>query len=175
MRFTLLIRDNNKARKRCMRARSAILVQCANGTLHTAELGFFPLQSRAHRLHEVIGTQHKLVASAVVYFVCWCPYVNLVSATSFMPAFQPSPNLQFWTLWLGNCKSFLNVFVYSFIHKSFRQGCSAADTFVVAAGFRRLQQLGAFCGGCVCTHTKKKKIVSYFFPLLFTVMQVYKS
>ena len=44
-----------------MTARSAILVQCANGTLklHTAELGFFPLQSRAHRLHEVIGTQHK--------------------------------------------------------------------------------------------------------------------
>ena len=38
-----------------MTARSAILVQCANGTLHTAELGFFPLQSRAHRLHEVIG------------------------------------------------------------------------------------------------------------------------
>ena len=43
-----------------MTARSAILVQCANGTLHTAELGFFPLQSRAHRLYEVIGTQHKL-------------------------------------------------------------------------------------------------------------------
>ena len=42
-----------------MTARSAILVQCANGTLHTAELGFFPLQSRAHRLHEVIGTQHN--------------------------------------------------------------------------------------------------------------------
>ena len=43
-----------------MTARSAILVQCANGTLHTAELGFSPLQSRAHRLHEVIGTQHQL-------------------------------------------------------------------------------------------------------------------
>ena len=36
-----------------------------------------------------------------------------------------------------------------------------------------LQQLGAFCGGCVST---KKKIVSCtFFPFLFTVMQVYKS
>ena len=57
-RLTLLIRANNKNSKRCMTARSAILVQCANGTLHTAELGFFPLQSRAHRLHEVIGTQH---------------------------------------------------------------------------------------------------------------------
>ena len=42
-----------------MTARSAILVQSANGTLHTAELGFFPLQSRAHRLHEVIGTQQQ--------------------------------------------------------------------------------------------------------------------
>ena len=41
-----------------MTARSAILVQCANGTIHTAELGFFQLQSRAHRLHVVIGTQH---------------------------------------------------------------------------------------------------------------------
>ena len=59
-RLTLLIRANNKNSKRCMTARSAILVQCANGTLHTAELGFFPLQSRAHRLHEVIGTQHKI-------------------------------------------------------------------------------------------------------------------
>ena len=57
-RLTLLIRANNKNSKRCMTARSAILVQCANGTLHTAELEFFPLQSRAHRLHEVIGTQH---------------------------------------------------------------------------------------------------------------------
>ena len=57
-RLTLLIRANNKNSKLCMTARSAILVQCANGTLHTAELGFFPLQSRAHRLHEVIGTQH---------------------------------------------------------------------------------------------------------------------
>ena len=65
----------------------------------------------------------KLVASAVVYVVCWGPYVSLVSATSFMPALRPSPNLQFWTLWLGNCNSFLNVFVYSFIHKSFRQDC----------------------------------------------------
>ena len=55
--LTLLIRANNKNSKLCMTARSAILVQCANGTLHTAELGFFPLQSRAHRLHEVIGTQ----------------------------------------------------------------------------------------------------------------------
>ena len=64
----------------------------------------------------------KLVASAVVFVVCWGPYVNLVSAMSFMPAFRPSPNLQLWTLWLGNCNSFLNVFVYSFIHKSFRQG-----------------------------------------------------
>ena len=36
-----------------------------------------------------------------------------------------------------------------------------------------LQQLGAFCGGCVST---KKKIVSCtFFPFLFTAMQVYKS
>ena len=58
-RLTLLIRANDKNSKRCMTARSAILVQCANGTLHTAELGFFPLQSRAHRLHEVIGTQQK--------------------------------------------------------------------------------------------------------------------
>ena len=58
-RLTLLIRANNKNSKRCMTARSAILVQCANGTLHTAELGFFPLQSRAHRLHEVIGTQQE--------------------------------------------------------------------------------------------------------------------
>ena len=56
-RLTLLIRANNKNSKRCMTARSAILVQCANGTLHTAKLGFFPLQSRAHRLHEVIETQ----------------------------------------------------------------------------------------------------------------------
>ena len=56
-RLTLLIRANNKNSKRCMTARSAILVQCANGTLHTAELGCFPLQSRALRLHEVIGTQ----------------------------------------------------------------------------------------------------------------------
>ena len=59
-RLTLLIRANNKNSERCMTARSAILVQCANGTLHTAELGFFPLQSRAHRLHEVIGTQHHI-------------------------------------------------------------------------------------------------------------------
>ena len=53
-----LIRANNKHSKRCVAARSAILVQCAIGTLHTAELGFYPLQSRAHDLHDVIG-QHK--------------------------------------------------------------------------------------------------------------------
>ena len=56
-RLTLLIRANNKNSKRSMTARSAILVQYANGTLRTAKLGFSPLQSRAHRLHEVIGTQ----------------------------------------------------------------------------------------------------------------------
>ena len=67
-RLTLLIRANNKNSKPCMTARSAILVQCANGTLHTAELGFFPLQSRAHRLHEVIGTQqHTLIYADF----CW--------------------------------------------------------------------------------------------------------
>ena len=33
-----LIRANDKHSKRCMTARSAILVHCANGTLHTAEL-----------------------------------------------------------------------------------------------------------------------------------------
>ena len=35
-----------------------------------------------------------------------------------------------------------------------------------------LQQLGAFCGGCVSTH---KNCIMYFFPFLFTVMQVYNS
>ena len=56
-RLTLLIRANTKHSKHCMTARSAILVQSANGTLHTAELGFPPRQSRAHDLHNVIGTQ----------------------------------------------------------------------------------------------------------------------
>ena len=59
MRLTLVFRANNKHIKRCMTARSAVLVECANGTLHTAELGFSPLQSRAHDLLDVIGTQHK--------------------------------------------------------------------------------------------------------------------
>ena len=69
-RLTLLIRANNKNSKRCMTARSAILIQYANGTLHTAELGFFPLQSRAHRLHEVIGTQHmSMLRDVYVYLV----------------------------------------------------------------------------------------------------------
>ena len=49
----------------------------------------------------------KLVASGVAFFVCWAPYVNLVTISSFMPAFRPSPLLRFWTLWLGNCNSFI--------------------------------------------------------------------
>ena len=40
--------------------------------LHTAELGFSPLQSRAHRLHEVIGTQHYAIG---VYRLGILPFI----------------------------------------------------------------------------------------------------
>ena len=63
----------------------------------------------------------KLIASAVVFFACWFPYVSLVYVASVAPAFRIPALLQFWTLWLANCNSFMNVFVYSLTHKTFRQ------------------------------------------------------
>ena len=63
----------------------------------------------------------KLIASAVVFFACWFPYVSLVSWASVEPDFRFPALLQFWTLWLANCNSFMNVFVYSLTHKTFRQ------------------------------------------------------
>ena len=63
----------------------------------------------------------KLVASAVVFFVCLGPYVTIAVMTSFVPALHPPTLLHFWTLWLANSNSFLNVFVYSFSNRAFRQ------------------------------------------------------
>ena len=64
----------------------------------------------------------KLIVSAVVFFVCWGPYVTLAVMMSFAPAVKTPALLQFWSLWLANCNSFMNVFVYSFTNTSFRQG-----------------------------------------------------
>ena len=87
-RLTMLIRAN-KHSKRCMTARSAILVHCANGTLHTAELGCFPLQTRAHSLHDVIGTHHLFQTSVITRMLLlrWSRDLD-VTLTSIMV--QPS-------------------------------------------------------------------------------------
>ncbi|KAI0242105.1 Neuropeptide FF receptor 2 [Lamellibrachia satsuma] len=63
----------------------------------------------------------KLIVSAVAFFVCWGPYVTLSIMTSFVPAVKPPALLQFWSMWLANCNSFMNVFVYSITNQSFRK------------------------------------------------------
>jgi len=62
----------------------------------------------------------KLVVSAVVFLTCWGPYTTLAVMSSFVPAVRPPASVQFWSLWLANCNSFMNVFVYSLTVKSYR-------------------------------------------------------
>lgn len=62
-----------------------------------------------------------LTIATVVYFISWGPYVIQVIIMSLANISNISPDVRFATLWLANCNSFCNVFVYSAMYKSFRR------------------------------------------------------
>ena len=72
----------------------------------------------------------KWVVSAVAIVVCWVTsYVTLVVMTCFLPALKLPALLQFWSLYLANYNSFMNVFVYSFTNQ-FRQKSFCSSSLV---------------------------------------------
>lgn len=62
-----------------------------------------------------------LTIATVVYFISWGPYVIQVIIISMANITNVPFNLRFATMWLANCNSFSNVFVYSAMYKSFRR------------------------------------------------------
>lgn len=62
-----------------------------------------------------------LTIATVVYFISWGPYVIQVILMSLTNINDIPSNFRFATMWLANCNSFSNVFVYSAMYKSFRR------------------------------------------------------
>jgi len=62
-----------------------------------------------------------LIAASVVYFILWGPYVIQVVIISLFDIDDIPGNVRFVTMWLANSNSFTNVFVYSFMYRSFRK------------------------------------------------------
>lgn len=62
-----------------------------------------------------------LTIATLVYFISWGPYVVQVIIMSMANISNIPADVRFATLWLANCNSFCNVFVYSAMYKSFRR------------------------------------------------------
>ncbi|XP_064616505.1 5-hydroxytryptamine receptor 6-like [Liolophura sinensis] len=79
-----------------------------------------------------------LSITAIVYFTAWGPYVISVFTLSFAVDINIPPGVQFSLMWLANSNSFMNVFIYSMIYKSFR---SMAVQLVRSVLFCRFTEL----------------------------------
>ncbi|XP_033725114.1 neuropeptide FF receptor 2-like [Pecten maximus] len=62
-----------------------------------------------------------LIVTSTIYFIVWGPYVSEVVSISLFDIDTIPPSVKFTTMWLANSNSFTNVFVYSFMYKSFRE------------------------------------------------------
>ncbi|XP_060066118.1 trace amine-associated receptor 1-like [Ylistrum balloti] len=62
-----------------------------------------------------------LIVTSTIYFIVWGPYVLEVVSISLFDITTIPPSVKFTTMWLANSNSFTNVFVYSFMYKSFRE------------------------------------------------------
>ena len=65
-------------------------------------------------------TLHILLATAIIYFTCWTPYVMLVFVESFS-TIRGSEWLHFATVWTANSNSMVNVFIYSATNPQYRK------------------------------------------------------
>ncbi|KAK3095616.1 hypothetical protein FSP39_016674 [Pinctada imbricata] len=77
--------------------------------------------SASSRRSTEIRAVKLLVLASVVYFITWGPYVLQVVITSLGDIRTVPHSVRFVTMWLANSNSFTNVFVYSFMYKSFRR------------------------------------------------------
>ena len=88
------------------------------------ELAFqHPNHDMSKRRHDrLLAKMFLIVISA--FYVTWIPFVvvRIIKGTSDI---YLSPVLMFFTGWLGMLNSFLNCFIYSICHRTFRKGCKS--------------------------------------------------
>ena len=61
-----------------------------------------------------------LLITSSIYFLAWGPYVTEVVVMSFVDDIQVPGLVRFFTMWLANSNSFMNVMIFSFVYRSFR-------------------------------------------------------
>ncbi len=80
-----------------------------------------PNPEMCKRRHEKLLAKMFLVVISAFY-ITWIPFVvvRIIKGTTDK---ELSPTLMFFTGWLGLINSFLNCFIYSVCHRTFRKGC----------------------------------------------------
>ena len=61
-----------------------------------------------------------LMITSSIYFLAWGPYVTEVVLISFVDTIRVPGLVKFFTMWLANSNSFMNVIIFSFVYRSFR-------------------------------------------------------
>ena len=61
-----------------------------------------------------------LMLTSSIYFLAWGPYVTEVVLISFVDTIHVPGLVKFFTMWLANSNSFMNVIIFSFVYRSFR-------------------------------------------------------
>lgn len=84
-----------------------------------------------------------LLFTSTAYFLAWGPYVAEVVTISLCNVTSIPGIVKFATIWLANSNSFVNVFIYSFMYKSFRLNVKIL-----------------FCKLFVCCGLRKKRVDS---------------
>ncbi|XP_069122627.1 neuropeptide FF receptor 2-like [Argopecten irradians] len=81
-----------------------------------------------------------LIITSIIYFIAWGPYVSEVVSISLFDIEGIPPSVKFTTMWLANSNSFTNVFVYSFMYKSFRERVKLLVSKLFPCRLKRNQQ-----------------------------------
>ncbi len=73
-----------------------------------------------------------LVITAILYITIWGPYVVQITMTSFFQHLYVLDIVRFFTIWLANSNSFVNVFIYSAMYTGFRRNAMWLVRMVIA-------------------------------------------
>ncbi|XP_064617051.1 trace amine-associated receptor 13c-like [Liolophura sinensis] len=101
-----------------------------------SKIRVIPAGGESNAQKQDIRAINVLSATASVYFIAWGPYVVSEFTLIFTDSVTIPPGVQFSFMWLANSNSFMNVFIYSMVYKSFRVKTAQLIRSVLLCKFR---------------------------------------
>ncbi|XP_041354313.1 5-hydroxytryptamine receptor 1-like [Gigantopelta aegis] len=86
---------------------------------------------RARKRIRDLKSVRILITTASAFFLCWGPYVTNVVINSIDSNIHAPAVAEFAFIWMANSNSFINVLIYSFLYKKFRQEIRSIFTRVL--------------------------------------------